>query len=203
VSRLNRNTENLTDQIWDLLVVGGGIFGSWIALDAALRGLQVALVERGDFASQTSANSLKIIHGGFRYLKRGDLKRLRQSAREVGILMRAAPHLIGPLAVAIPARGRTTQSKPALSAALKLYRSLTVSDLTVNGVELVPPGSTISPRDLAGRLVLPLRTMWKRPGSWFDPGRFAASRREMSARATPSIFAQALWRARPDLGVPA
>lgn len=65
---VNRNTSALTDKEYDLVVVGGGIFGICAAWDAALRGLSVALVERGDFAHATSANCFKMIHGGIRYL---------------------------------------------------------------------------------------------------------------------------------------
>jgi glycine/D-amino acid oxidase-like deaminating enzyme len=66
----------------DLLVIGGGILGPCLAWDAALRGLKVALVERGELGGATSANSLRIIHGGLRYLVRGDLRRMRESIRE-------------------------------------------------------------------------------------------------------------------------
>lgn len=97
----------------DLLVIGGGILGACLAWDAALRGLKVALVERGNLGGATSANSLRTIHGGLRYLVRGDLTRMRESVRERSVLLRIAPGLVEPLAVAIPAGirdypGRTT-----------------------------------------------------------------------------------------------
>ncbi len=151
LSRLNRNTRELADRSWDLLVIGGGVYGSWIALDASLRGLQVALIERGDFASQTSANSLKIIHGGFRYLKRADLRRLRRSAREMGILLRAAPHLVSLLQVTIAAGGSASPSRAALAASLRLYRALTRNDLRIDGREVLPPGGTLTSAEFAAR----------------------------------------------------
>jgi glycerol-3-phosphate dehydrogenase len=86
----------------DLLVIGGGILGACLAWDAALRGLKVALVERGELGGATSANSLRIIHGGLRYLSRGDLPRMRESIRERSVLLRIAPGLVEPLPVAIP-----------------------------------------------------------------------------------------------------
>lgn len=86
----------------DLLVIGGGILGACLAWDAALRGLKVALVERGKLGGATSANSLRIIHGGLRYLIRGDLPRMRESIRERSILLRIAPGLVEPLPVALP-----------------------------------------------------------------------------------------------------
>jgi len=83
--------------------VGGSILGACLAWDAALRGLKVALVERGELGGATSANSLRIIHGGLRYLVRGDLRRMRESIRERSALLRIAPGLVQPFPVAIPA----------------------------------------------------------------------------------------------------
>ena len=85
----------------DLLVIGGGILGACLAWDAALRGLKVALVERGELGGATSAQSLWIIYGGLRYLVRGDLRGMRESIRERSVLLRIAPRLVGPLPVAI------------------------------------------------------------------------------------------------------
>src|SRR5262249_52470906 len=79
----------------DLLVIGGGVTGAGIALDAATRGLSVALVERRDLASGTSRQSSKLIHGGLRYLRHGEVGLAWESARERHILMsRTAPHLV-------------------------------------------------------------------------------------------------------------
>ena len=74
---MQRDLTQLTGRVHDLVVVGGGIHGACIAWDAALRGLQVALLERYDFGSATSANSLRIVHGGLRSLTRGNLRRMR------------------------------------------------------------------------------------------------------------------------------
>ena len=73
---MQRNIAALTEKEFDLVIVGGGIFGACAAWDAALRGLSVALVERGDFCQATSANHFKIVHGGIRYLQHGDLCRI-------------------------------------------------------------------------------------------------------------------------------
>lgn len=87
----------------DLLVVGGGITGTWVALDAATRGLSVALVERGDLAQGTSRWSSKLAHGGLRYLAQGEVGLAWESARERGILMDvAAPHLVHALPMLFP-----------------------------------------------------------------------------------------------------
>jgi glycerol-3-phosphate dehydrogenase len=99
---MHRDRTRLSESVFDLCVVGGGIYGASLAWEATSRGLSVALVEKSDFASGTSANSLKTIHGGFRYLQHADFKRMRESIRERRILMRIAPHLVHPLPVVIP-----------------------------------------------------------------------------------------------------
>ncbi|HEY1616279.1 MAG TPA: FAD-dependent oxidoreductase, partial [Streptosporangiaceae bacterium] len=81
----------------DVLVIGGGITGVGIALDAASRGLTVALVEKDDFAAGTSGRSSRLVHGGLRYLEHGELGLVRESLRERGILYRLAPHLVRPV----------------------------------------------------------------------------------------------------------
>ena len=87
---------------------------------AALRGLSVALVDMADFASGTSANSLKVIHGGLRYLQHGDVRRMRISINERRTLMRIAPHLVHPLPVLIPTYGHGVQGKAFFALALML-----------------------------------------------------------------------------------
>jgi len=102
-ARRTRELEQLPSERLDVLVVGGGITGAGIALDAASRGLQVALVEKDDLAFGTSRWSSKMVHGGLRYLASGDVGIAFESAQERGILMRrTAPHLIRPLPMAIP-----------------------------------------------------------------------------------------------------
>lgn len=86
----------------DVLVIGGGITGAGIALDAAARGYRVGLVERGDFASGTSSRSTKLIHGGIRYLPQLDFSLVREGLHERGRLLRNAPHLVRPLAFVLP-----------------------------------------------------------------------------------------------------
>ena len=81
----------------DVLVIGGGITGAGIALDAAARGLSVALVEKDDFAAGTSGRSSRLVHGGLRYLEHGEFGLVRESLRERGTLFRLAPHLVRPV----------------------------------------------------------------------------------------------------------
>ncbi|HEX2058150.1 MAG TPA: glycerol-3-phosphate dehydrogenase/oxidase [Actinomycetota bacterium] len=93
-------------QPFDLLVVGGGITGAGIALDAASRGLSVALVERGDFASGTSSKSSKLVHGGLRYLEQREFGLMREASVERDLLRRLAPHLVEPIPFVLPVSSR-------------------------------------------------------------------------------------------------
>ena len=96
------NIDRFAREPFDLAIIGGGITGSAIARDATLRGLKVALVEKGDFASGTSSKSSKMIHGGLRYLKQLDIKFVKESLREREVLLRLAPHLVAPTPYLIP-----------------------------------------------------------------------------------------------------
>ncbi len=87
---------------YDLLIIGGGINGCGIAADAAMRGLNVCLVEQGDLASQTSSSSSKLIHGGLRYLEQLDFMMVKKALNERATLMKIAPHLVKPLPFFIP-----------------------------------------------------------------------------------------------------
>jgi glycerol-3-phosphate dehydrogenase len=87
---------------FDAVVIGGGITGAGVALDAAARGLSVALVERGDFAQGTSSWSTKLVHGGLRYLPMLDIVQVREGLEEQRMLFRNAPHLVRPLPFVLP-----------------------------------------------------------------------------------------------------
>ncbi len=117
---MRRDLVRLSEKVYDLLVVGGGIYGAWIARDAALRGLSVALIEKGDFGHATSYNTLRLIHGGLRYVQSGDIRRMRQSLCERTALMRVAPHLVRPLPFVIPAYGHLARGREALALALMI-----------------------------------------------------------------------------------
>jgi glycerol-3-phosphate dehydrogenase len=112
----------------DVLVIGGGITGCGVALDAAARGLSVALVERDDFASGTSSKSSKLIHGGLRYLQQGDVRLVYEALRERQRLIRNAPHLVSILPFLIPV---LTKDGPVSERIAKALRSaLWTYDLT-------------------------------------------------------------------------
>jgi glycerol-3-phosphate dehydrogenase len=93
----------LAEHHYDVLVVGGGITGAGVALDAASRGYSVALVEQADFASGTSSRSSKLVHGGLRYLQNFDLGLVREALLERQLMVRLAPHLVRPLPFVLPA----------------------------------------------------------------------------------------------------
>jgi len=102
VSNREADLQSLRSTQFDVLVVGGGVTGLGVALDAASRGLKVALVERDDFASGTSSKSSKLIHGGVRYLQQGEVALVYEALHERHRLKRNAPHLVQTLPFMIP-----------------------------------------------------------------------------------------------------
>ena len=105
----------------DVLVVGGGITGVGIALDAASRGLSVALIEADDLAAGTSSRSSKLIHGGLRYLEMLEFRLVREALRERRLLLtRLAPHLVRPVGFLFPLKHRGWE-RPYIGAGLLLY----------------------------------------------------------------------------------
>ena len=100
------------DRVWDIVIIGGGATGLGVAMDAAQRGLTVALVEADDFAKGTSSRSTKLVHGGVRYLAQGNISLVREALHERATLLANAPHLAQPLPFVMPSY------KPSRDAAL-------------------------------------------------------------------------------------
>ncbi len=98
-----RAIEILADEPFDVVVIGGGITGAGVALDASSRGYSVALVEKADFASGTSSRSSKLVHGGLRYLQKFDLGLVREALLERQLMVKLAPHLVRPLQMVVAA----------------------------------------------------------------------------------------------------
>src|SRR2546429_9783842 len=96
------NLEALATNRFDVLVIGGGITGAGVALDAAARGYSVALVEKVDFASGTSSKSTKLAHGGIRYLPQFDFAMIHEGVGERGLMGRHVPFLVRPQALVVP-----------------------------------------------------------------------------------------------------
>ena len=117
-----RDLDRLAGHTFDVLVVGGGVYGLTMAYDAAQRGLSVALIERDDFGSGTSFNHLRTIHGGLRYLQKLDFGRARESVRERRTMARIAPHALRPLPFAVPLYRSITKGKLAMRAGVLLDR---------------------------------------------------------------------------------
>jgi len=117
-----RDLDQLAGRTFDVLVVGGGIYGLTIAYDAAQRGLSVALIERADFGSGASFNHLRTIHGGLRYLQTFDIGRARESVIERRIVATIAPHSVRPTPFALPLYGSLSRGVTAARAGFLLDR---------------------------------------------------------------------------------
>ncbi len=135
----------MDQKTYDVVIIGGGIHGAFAAREAALRGLSVALLDRRDFCGATSANSLKIIHGGIRYLQQLDFRRVIESARERRNLMLIAPHLVHPLPCTMPTHGMLMRSKRVMTAGLLLNDLLTSGrNRDMSPEKQIPAGTVVS-----------------------------------------------------------
>ncbi len=143
---MKRDPAQLANNVYDLLVVGGGIHGACIAWDAVLRGLSVALIERGDFGQDTSANSLKTVHGGLRYLQDADLNLVRIMIQERTTYLNIAPHLVHPLPCLTPTYSRLMKSRMVMAMALKL-NDVAGYDRNMSS----DPGKNIPPSEIYSR----------------------------------------------------
>jgi len=148
----------LATERFDVLVIGGGITGAGAALDAASRGLRVALVEARDLASGTSSRSSKLIHGGLRYLEQLDFKLVYEALRERDLLVsKLAPHLVKPVPFLYPLYKKVVE-RPYVGAGLALYDAMEGTrrpvphhrHLTARGALKLAPG--LSPERLAGAM---------------------------------------------------
>lgn len=139
---LIRNIAALQEGPFDLLVIGGGIYGTWTACDAAQRGLKVALIERNDWGSGTSQSSSKLIHGGLRYLEHYEFALVRHALAERRVLSRLAPHLVRPLNFVVPVW------KGARVGRMQLLAGLTLYDFLATGKQPVPRFKSFSRKKL-------------------------------------------------------
>ncbi len=140
-----RKPEKASKELYDLIIIGGGIYGVMLALEASRRKLRSLLLEKGDFGKFTSFNSLRIIHGGFRYLQKFDLKRLRDSVGERRWFLKNFPNLVKPLPCLMPLYGKGLRHPLALWFALKLYDILSAKrNKGLNPERHIPSGMIIN-----------------------------------------------------------
>ena len=142
---MTRDLDGLSSTTFDVLVVGGGIYGLTIAYDAAQRGLSVALIDRNDFGSGTSFNHLRTIHGGLRYLQTLDIRRARESLGERRTIARIAPHAVRPLRFAVPIYRSLLRGRTAMFAGLTLDRIVSWDrNRGVPASHVLPAGRVVS-----------------------------------------------------------
>lgn len=122
--RIDRNVAAAAGERYDLIAIGGGVFGACVALEAAQRGVRVLLIERDDFGGATSWSSLRIIHGGLRYLQNLDLPRYRESVSERRWFMRHFPDLVKPLKCLMPLYGQGLKKPSVFRAAMLMNDTL-------------------------------------------------------------------------------
>ena len=148
-----RSPARLATDSFDVLVVGAGIHGATAAAAAARAGLRVALIDRRDFGAASSANSLKVIHGGLRYLQHLDFKRMRESIYARSLLLRLAPHLVRPRSFLMPTAGLGLRSLPVMSLALLGNELVSIDRNRRLARERYLPMANIHFSDAASRLI--------------------------------------------------
>jgi glycerol-3-phosphate dehydrogenase len=149
---MQRALSRLSNETFDLLIVGGGATGCFTARDASMRGLKVALVEARDFASATSAHNSKLAHGGLRYLRNLEISLVRESLRERLGLMRIAPHLVRPLPFLLPLYHAGAMERAKLAVGLTLYDLLSYDrNRLEDPAQRLPGYRWLKPKDALGR----------------------------------------------------
>ena len=139
-----RQPELFSQRKYDLIIVGGGIYGVMLTLEAVFRGLRPLLLERNDFGGATSFNSLRIVHGGFRYLQTLDLPRYFESVQERRWFLANFPDLVNPLPCLIPLYGQGVRRKSILRTALFVNDLLSGNrNVGVSLENQLPPGKIL------------------------------------------------------------
>jgi len=164
-----RDLDRFAAPTFDVLVVGGGIYGLTIAYDAAQRGLSVALIEAHDFGAGISFNHLRTIHGGLRYLQTLDIRRARESMRERATLARIAPQAVRPLPFVLPLYRSIAAGKTAMRAGFLLDRLVTCDrNRGVPDALRLPGGRLVSRDDAAQRFPGLRRQGLTAAAVWYD-----------------------------------
>ena len=147
---MNRNLSELQSNIFDLVIIGGGITGACLAADAAMRGLSVALVEKGDFGAATSSASSKLLHGGIRYLQQLNFVKVYESAKERIYFQQLAPHLTYYVPFIIPTYTSFTKGKFVMRSAMKLFEIICTgqNNILSDASKRVPASHFLSRQDV-------------------------------------------------------
>lgn len=165
---LSRDFDQFSSVQYDVIVIGGGIQGACLLYEAAKRGLRCLLIERDDFGGATSWNSMRILHGGFRYLQSMDLPRLVDSVRERRWFMRMFPGLVEPLQCLMPLYGQGLKRPGAFKAAIRINKELTRLEGRLPGETKLPPGHVLTPSDVAQDWPQVPTVGLKGGGVWYD-----------------------------------
>ncbi|MEJ2080229.1 MAG: FAD-dependent oxidoreductase [Acidobacteriota bacterium] len=166
---IERNPALFSRDSYDLLIIGGGIYGACLSLEASRRGLSSLVLERDDFGGATSWNSLRILHGGLRYLQHLDLKRFRESVAERRWFSFWFPELVRPLPCLMPLYGRGLKRKVLFGPALRLNDFLSSRrNAGVSDAVRLPDGRILSVRETAGMFPLVKKERLEGAALWHD-----------------------------------
>lgn len=165
---LSRDLEQLSSVHYDVIVIGGGIHGACLLYEASKRGLRCLLVEKDDFGGATSWNSMRILHGGFRYLQSMDLPRLVDSVRERRWFMRMFSGLVQPQQCMMPLYGKGLKKPSTFKAALQINNQLTKLEGRRPGESPLPSGYVMTPSDVAQDWPQVPTVGLKGAGVWYD-----------------------------------
>lgn len=169
MSAIQRNPAAAASSKYDLIIIGGGIYGAMLSLEAGLRNLRSLLLERDDFGGATSYNSLRIVHGGFRYLQSFDLRRFYESVGERRWFLQTFPDLVKPLPCLMPLYSEGIKRPAILAGALSVNDLLSYHrNQGVRADRQLPSGEIISPKEVINRFPQVDRRELKGGAVWFD-----------------------------------
>ena len=164
-----RNVDQICRDAYDVIIIGGGIYGSMLLLEASRAGLKAILLEKDDFGGLTSFNSLRIVHGGLRYLQTLHLSRLHESVTERSWFLRSFPDLVSPLPCLMPFYRGLTKNRLTLSAALRMNDWLTRNrNEGLSEKFQIPDGQIIGAAETRQRFPLARANGLRGAALWYD-----------------------------------
>ena len=169
MTRIDRQPEAFTEDAYDLVIVGGGVYGATLLYEAARRGLRALLLEKGDFGGGVSANSLRIVHGGLRYLQNMELRRHRESTNERRWHFRQFPDLVAPLKCMMPLYGKGLKRPSTFRVALAMNDIMAFDrNRDVRPDRHLPRGRIASANEVRSAFPLVVEQSLKGAGIWYD-----------------------------------